>query len=70
MIEKKVSEDLEMHDMIDTYKTIIEALERHIPQKPKSSFPIDFCPKCMRVVYPQMTYCSHCGQALDWRKQK
>lgn len=65
MLEKKVSEEIEMQDMVETYKTIIEALERHIPQKTTGH-----CPKCFRAVNLHSSFCSNCGQALDWRALK
>lgn len=50
-------------------KTILEALERQTPRKPVEEFPVSSCPRCMRVIYPQMKYCCECGQKFDWNKE-
>lgn len=47
----------------------IEALEKQIPKKP---YDIVHCPLCKIEVElqpidtEQVTYCLHCGQAIDW----
>ena len=47
----------------------IEALEKQIPKKP---YDIVHCPLCkievelQPVDAEQVTYCLHCGQAIDW----
>ena len=47
----------------------IEALEKQIPKKP---YDIVNCPLCKIEVElqpidtEQVTYCLHCGQAIDW----
>ena len=47
----------------------IEALEKQIPKKP---YDIVCCPLCKIEVElqpidtEQVTYCLHCGQAIDW----
>ena len=48
----------------------IEALYKQIPKKP---YDIVHCPLCKIEVElqpidtEQVTYCLHCGQAIDWR---
>ena len=48
----------------------IDALEKQIPKKP---YDIVCCPLCKIEVElqpidtEQVTYCLHCGQAIDWR---
>ena len=50
----------------------IEALEKQIPKKP---YDIVHCPLCkievelQPVDTEQVTYCLHCGQAIDWSEQ-
>ena len=50
----------------------IEALEKQIPKKP---YDIVHCPLCKIEVElqpidtEQITYCLHCGQAIDWSEQ-
>lgn len=55
----------------------VEALEKQIPKKPiENRFPWAICPVCGGSVYlknvqehiqnEEITYCEHCGQALDW----
>ena len=50
--------------------TVIKALEKQIPKKP---YDIVCCPLCKIEVElqpidtEQVTYCLHCGQAIDWR---
>ena len=53
--------------------TLKEAIEKQIPQKPSwdDSVPHSRCPVCHSVVSayidsPKLSYCYHCGQALDW----
>ena len=47
----------------------IEAIEKQIPKKP---YDIVHCPLCKIEVElqpidtEQVTYCLHCGQAIDW----
>ena len=51
----------------------IEALEKQIPKKP---YDIVCCPLCKIEVElqpidtEQVTYCLHCGQAIDWSDDK
>lgn len=50
----------------------VEALEKQIPKKP---YDIVHCPLCKIEVElqpidtEQVTYCLHCGQAIDWSEQ-
>lgn len=50
----------------------IEALEKQIPKKPYDTV---HCPLCKIEVELQpidteeVTYCLHCGQAIDWSEQ-
>ena len=50
----------------------IEALYKQIPKKP---YDIVHCPLCKIEVElqpidtEQVTYCLHCGQAIDWSEQ-
>ena len=49
---------------------VIKALEKQIPKKPYDSV---CCPLCkievelLPIDIEQVTYCLHCGQAIDWR---
>ena len=53
--------------------TVIKALEKQIPKKP---YDIVCCPLCKIEVElqpidtEQVTYCLHCGQAIDWSDDK
>ena len=56
---------------IETYKKAIEALEKQVPQKPKSyRFPSGIkkatCPRCLMMEDESANYCRSCGQALNW----
>lgn len=55
----------------------VSVLEKRIPKKPiENKFPWAICPVCGGSVYlknvqeyiqnEEITYCEHCGQALDW----
>lgn len=55
----------------------VSVLEKRIPKKPiENKFPWAICPVCGGSVYlknvqeyiqnEKITYCEHCGQALDW----
>ena len=54
---------------LETINKAIEALEKQIPKKP---YDIVHCPLCKIEVElqpidtEQVTYCLHCGQAIDW----
>ena len=54
---------------IEAIRKTIEALEKQIPKKP---YDIVHCPLCKIEVElqpidtEQVTYCLHCGQAIDW----
>ena len=74
------TDNFEMTMSKECYKTIINALEKQIPKKPtpidyekymdivknalflKGAY---WCPNCKHVVKCG-TYCSDCGQKLDW----
>ena len=53
----------------DAINMAIDALEKQIPKKP---YDIVCCPLCKIEVElqpidtEQVTYCLHCGQAIDW----
>ena len=55
------------------YDLAIEALEKQIPKKPYDTV---HCPLCKIEVelqpidVEQVTYCLHCGQAIDWSDDK
>ena len=64
-----VSHDI-FSEPVTTYaKLAIEALEKQIPKKPYDTV---HCPLCKIEVELQpidaeeVTYCLHCGQAIDW----
>lgn len=64
-----VSHDI-FSEPVTTYaKLAIEALEKQIPKKP---YDIVGCPLCkievelLPIDIEQVTYCLHCGQAIDW----
>lgn len=51
------------------YKTIVEALEKQIPEKltHEATKPKDYtCPRCGNAVNVTHPYCYICGQALKW----
>ena len=76
------TDNYEMTISKECYKTIINALEKQVPKKPtpidyekymdivknalflKGAY---WCPNCNHVVKCG-TYCSDCGQKLDWNK--
>lgn len=55
--------------------TVLECIKKQIPKKPKT-FITEICYYCCPVCSEQIelvpidhnvtTYCSHCGQAIDW----
>ena len=57
---------------LEAINKAIEALEKQIPKKP---YDIVHCPLCKIEVElqpidtEQITYCLHCGQAIDWSEQ-
>ena len=59
--------------MEDSIEIAIEALEKQIPKKPYDTV---HCPLCkievelQPVDTEQVTYCLHCGQAIDWSDDK
>ena len=54
---------------LEAINRAIEALEKQIPKKPYDTV---HCPLCKIEVelqpidIEQVTYCLHCGQAIDW----
>ena len=54
---------------IEALNKVVEAIEKQIPKKP---YDIVHCPLCKIEVElqpidtEQVTYCLHCGQAIDW----
>ena len=54
---------------IEALSKAVEAIEKQIPKKP---YDIVHCPLCKIEVElqpidtEQVTYCLHCGQAIDW----
>lgn len=67
MIEKRIGEELEMSDKIETFEAIVEAVEKQIPYKPAPYNVVWKC-KCGHLfVSRDRKYCSDCGQKLDWR---
>ena len=54
---------------LEAINKAIEALEKQIPKKPYDTV---HCPSCKIEVelqpidIEQVTYCLHCGQAIDW----
>lgn len=60
--EKEVIEDYSLCDMA------ISALQKQIPQKPKSGF----CSQCGEKFtdddYWSADYCRNCGQAINWEE--
>lgn len=51
---------------------IADAINRNVPKKPKranyskSNAQLGSCPHCNNVVMKTMSFCSSCGQKLDW----
>ncbi|WP_283682712.1 hypothetical protein [Parablautia sp. Marseille-Q6255] len=54
-----------MEGLVDT---IIEALEKQLPKKPRTSKAYYGCPDCttIRSLRQKHNYCQDCGQKLDW----
>lgn len=65
----------------DSMRMIEELVERATPKKAKNIYDENEsckatpfyeqalqgqCPHCYREVQPGMSYCSNCGQAIDW----
>ena len=52
----------------------IQALEKHIPKKPKERDCIGFntlvCPVCKEALYLYEPYCDNCGHAIDWSDEE
>ncbi len=66
-MEKDISEELQKCFEVDVYATLIHAIEKQIPFKPKwyNGFPGQ-C-KCGAVFLDKSTnYCGNCGQRLSW----
>ena len=57
----KNCDNAELSEMID------KAIEKQIPKKCKGFK--DTC-SCGYGVFPHMSYCSQCGQALDWGRSE
>ena len=61
---------------ISFYSTIIEALEKQVPKKPKhiANDGFRYCPNCgecaetMGYDAIQFNFCDKCGQRLNWDK--
>ena len=57
------------HSLIEALNKAVEAIEKQIPKKPYNTV---HCPLCkievelQPVDVEQVTYCLHCGQAIDW----
>lgn len=60
------------HSRIEALSKAVEAIEKQIPKKPYDTV---HCPLCKIEVelqpidIEQVTYCLHCGQAIDWSEQ-
>lgn len=78
------TDDCEMRISKDCYKLIREALEKQIPRKPYFGEALGYkgfngylCPICRNwLLYPDEipnsrdSFCSFCGQKLDWTEVK
>ena len=57
------------HSRIEALSKAVAAIEKQIPKKPYDTV---HCPLCKIEVelqpidIEQVTYCLHCGQAIDW----
>ena len=61
-------------------KTAMELEERNTPMQVQIKYSVhkytyilerQQCPNCSKpIIYSQPNYCGHCGQRLNWRKQK
>ena len=72
MTEKTIAEEIEMQERIESYRTMIEALEKQVPKKPKEDKNMrgDFmyiCPACENKLSQITKYCNECGQKLRWK---
>ena len=60
----------EIHEDTKAFNLAISALEKQIPkgiQKKVVGWKIDcFCPSCTLEVFSNQSYCSVCGQYLNW----
>ena len=67
-MEKDISEELQKCFEEDVLETLLVAIKKQIPYKPKC---FSGCPeqcKCGAVFLDKSTkYCGNCGQKLDWR---
>ena len=68
MIEKRIGEELEMSDKIETFEAIVEAVEKQIPYKPTQWSNGAWKCKCGKLhVCHDWAYCPNCGQRVDLR---
>ena len=68
MIEKRIGEELEMNDKIETFEAIVEAVEKQIPHRPQQFTNGAWKCKCGKLhVSHDWEYCPNCGQRVDLR---
>lgn len=56
-------------DDIEWLEKSKKALEKQIPKKPVlivGDYDLPVCPECKQMIDDTESYCSTCGQALDW----
>lgn len=71
---QRALDNLALHSIrSEDVETIQELVDKETPMKPINKYKIDFgigncgdCLKCESLVNYQMTYCSGCGQRIDW----
>ena len=65
---KSVHPFYDWEEMMEVRDTAIEALEKQLPKKPRTSKAYYGCPDCttIRSLRQKHNYCHDCGQRLDW----
>ena len=67
---------LDISDIQPYMSTIIEALEKQIPQKPRETRCALMCPDCGHKITEKgckklhRNYCKKCDQAVDWGENR
>lgn len=75
-IEELTSGFLDTSDIEPYMRTIINALEKQIPKKPRETRCALMCSRCGHKITEKgckklhRNYCKKCGQAIDWSENK
>jgi len=72
-INNNVLDNLSVKDFMYMKEIVLELLDRAIPKKPEQEDDDFYCPNCKLLTessyFIKESYCTHCGQALDWSKK-